>query len=113
MPVNKNLWSPSLVLVLSGAGAGLLGLAFVLVDDARVWTGSPLGEVGANSLFFYVAHETFDANFPFRTYYTYQGYGGPRGWATHAEALASNLAGVAAWVAVCRYLYLKDIFINV
>lgn len=113
VPINKNLWSLSFVLVVAGGGAAALAIVFLLVDDARVWTGSPLGEVGANSLFFYVAHETFDAFFPLRTYVTYQGFGGPRGWASHAEALASNITGVLTWVAVCRYLYLEGIFINV
>jgi predicted acyltransferase len=57
-PVNKNLWSPSFVLLTAGLGAALFGLTWWLVDvrGVRGWTG-PFVTYGKNAIAVYVGSE--------------------------------------------------------
>lgn len=55
VPLNKNLWSVSYVLLSSGVTCWVYALLLVVVDgEARVWSGWPLLSVGKNSIFIYV-----------------------------------------------------------
>jgi len=112
VPINKNLWSPSFVACLASVAFLFQAALWLLIDSPfRLATGSPFAEVGKNSLAFYVLHETF-TQFPFAVYVAYPGYGPSATWYSHAEALASNIVGVAAWVGVARALFLYGIFFN-
>lgn len=55
VPLNKNLWSVSYVLLSSAAACCVYALLLVVVDSnsPRVWTGWPLLSVGKNSIFVY------------------------------------------------------------
>jgi predicted acyltransferase len=57
-PVNKNLWSPSFVLLTAGLGTALFGLTWWLVDvrGRRGWTG-PFVTYGKNAIAVYVGSE--------------------------------------------------------
>jgi predicted acyltransferase len=57
-PVNKNLWSPSFVLLTAGLGAVLFGLTWWLADvrGRRGWTG-PFVTYGKNAIAVYVGSE--------------------------------------------------------
>ncbi len=59
-PVNKNLWSPSFVLLTAGLASTLFGLTWWIVDVRRVraWTG-PFVTYGKNAIAVYVASEVF------------------------------------------------------
>ena len=59
-PVNKNLWSPSFVLLTGGLAAALFGLTWWVVDvrGVRGWTG-PFVTYGKNAIAVYVAAEVF------------------------------------------------------
>ena len=105
VPINKNLWSPSFVLVLAGIDFLALAALYALVDVARAWAGAPFLYAGVNSIVVYVGSELFDGIFPFRVYLR-DGYG------SHAAQLFSNIFGVLAWLAVARILFLKKIFVN-
>jgi predicted acyltransferase len=57
-PINKNLWSPSFVLLTAGLGAALFGLTWWIVDvrGVRWWTG-PFVTYGKNAIAVYVGSE--------------------------------------------------------
>ena len=57
-PVNKNLWSPSFVLLTGGLASVLFGLTWWLVDvrGLRAWTG-PFVSYGRNAIAVYVGSE--------------------------------------------------------
>ena len=57
IPVNKNLWSTSFILVMSGTGTLLLLVLLYLVDWAQLWQGKPFLFVGMNSILYYCTHE--------------------------------------------------------
>eukprot|EP01063_Lacrimia_lanifica_P018088 TRINITY_DN25044_c0_g1_i1.p1 TRINITY_DN25044_c0_g1~~TRINITY_DN25044_c0_g1_i1.p1 ORF type:complete len:758 (+),score=211.94 TRINITY_DN25044_c0_g1_i1:49-2322(+) len=59
VPVNKNLWTTSFVLVLSATGALFLLVLLMVVDWARLWEGKPFLFVGMNSMLFYFFSEFF------------------------------------------------------
>lgn len=56
LPINKNLWSPSFIAILSGLGFLWIALFWTVIDHARVWSGSPYTYVGMNSIAFYILH---------------------------------------------------------
>jgi len=47
----------------------------------------------------------------FGTYFPFAVAVGASGPESHAEALASNLVGVLAWIAVARLMYLRKVFV--
>jgi heparan-alpha-glucosaminide N-acetyltransferase len=106
IPINKNLWSPTFVFCMAGIGFLVLSLLYAVVDIARHWSGAPLRYIGMNSILIYACHEIFQAYFPFTVAWSYD-------FASHAEAITSNLAGMLCWVAISRLLYLRGIFVNV
>lgn len=104
IPVNKNLWSPSMVLVLAGFAFFNLSFFYTIVDVYKLWSGAPFMFMGSNSILIYFGSESFDSNLPFKVFLG----GGPT---NHAEQLASNVIGVISWIAVARYAYLKEWFL--
>lgn len=53
---NKNLWTPSYILLSAGTGSLVLGLLYLIIDAKRVWKWSyPLVVFGANAILAYVA----------------------------------------------------------
>ena len=105
IPVNKNLWSPSFVLLLAGFANLQLALWYAVVDVWGFWSGAPFVHAGANSILIYAGSEAFSSYFPFNA----TPLGDP---ASHGEHLASNIAGVCSWLIIARFLYLKGFFIN-
>ena len=65
VPVNKNLWSLSFILLQSGLGNLLLSLYYVAVDVKVWWAGNPLRAMGMNSILLYCGSEIFQDYFPF------------------------------------------------
>ncbi|XP_012939441.1 heparan-alpha-glucosaminide N-acetyltransferase [Aplysia californica] len=103
IPINKNLWSLSFVLALSGMAFFLLMVCYLLIDVYKVWTGAPFYYAGMNSIALYCGHEFFSGKAPVS-------FVVPK---THASLLALNLWGATFWVLVSVYFYYKDIFISV
>lgn len=103
IPVNKNLWSLSFVLVLGGLAFLIQACLFITVDITRKWGGRPCFYPGMNSLAIYVGSEVFKGIFPF-------------GWIpavkTHGAYLGMNLWGTALWVAIAIFLYKRNIFLT-
>ncbi len=65
VPVNKNLWSLSFILLQSGLGNILLSLYYLAVDVKGYWEGNPLRAMGMNSIVLYCGSEVFQDFFPF------------------------------------------------
>jgi predicted acyltransferase len=91
-PVNKNLWSPSFVLLTAGLGSALFGLTWWLVDlrGVRGWTG-PFVTYGKNAIAVYVGSEVLS------------GALGAIAWATPGGTVRSlqerlHLALFASWL---------------
>ncbi|KAG5864759.1 hypothetical protein JTB14_020183 [Gonioctena quinquepunctata] len=112
IPVNKNLWSLSFVMVTSCFAFFLLGLFYLLIDVKKWWSGKPLLFAGMNAILMYIGHEMTDGHFPVRWYiHNYSNVTqDPR--RTHFLALLSDLWGVGVWVLISFYLYNKKIFVT-
>jgi heparan-alpha-glucosaminide N-acetyltransferase len=65
VPVNKNLWSLSFILLQSGLGNILLSLYYLAVDVKMRWAGNPLRAMGMNSIVLYCGSEILQDFFPF------------------------------------------------
>ena len=105
VPLNKNLWSISFVLVTSCFAFVLLSLLYVIIDIKKLWKGQPFFYAGMNSILLYCGHQIGWQLTPFH-------------WAlnnmeTHAARLPEAMWGVALWLIISFVLYRKKIFITV
>jgi predicted acyltransferase len=103
VPLNKNLWSPSLVFAIAALGNAGMAAAIYLVDALRLSSGAPLRYAGANSLLFYVVSELPFSSFPWRFQLS------AAGWSSHEEVLASNVTQIVFLLALMRVCHLKAI----
>jgi len=106
IPINKNLWSPSFVLVMAGTGNLAIALCYIFVDVINFWNGAPFIYVGMNSILIYVGHELLGGYFPF-SFHTENSY------SSHSLLLASSLLGVMSWLFIAYVLFRQKIFINI
>ncbi|CAF2512996.1 unnamed protein product [Rotaria sp. Silwood2] len=104
IPINKNLWSLSFILVLAGLAFVILTIFYLLIDVNKCFTGEPFLWLGMNSIVIYVGHEICSKSFPiqFQVEET-----------THAQLLAMHLYGVFFWTIVAGFMYRKKIFIAI
>lgn len=105
IPLNKNLWSLSFVMVTSCFAFFLLSVCYVLVDIIGVWTGAPFFQAGMNSIFLYVGHNVAYNVFPW--HYKVGSMN------THLQLLAETLWGTTLWVLIGLYLFYKKKFYTV
>ncbi|GBP48248.1 Heparan-alpha-glucosaminide N-acetyltransferase [Eumeta japonica] len=104
IPINKNLWSLSFVLVTSACCLVLLSLCYLLTDTWRVWGGGPFRAPGLNAIALYIGHSLCAHLFPFH-------------WQiglmrTHWIKLAEALWGTALWVIIAHIMAKKKVFIT-
>ncbi|XP_033217989.1 heparan-alpha-glucosaminide N-acetyltransferase isoform X2 [Belonocnema kinseyi] len=104
IPVNKNLWSLSFVLVTSCFSLCLLTACYLFIDVAKIWRGGPFRIPGMNALAMYIGHQICYQILPFN-------------WKigemkTHGWLLAESLWGVALWIVVSYILHRKKIYIT-
>jgi heparan-alpha-glucosaminide N-acetyltransferase len=97
IPVNKNLWSLSFVLVTTSFAFILLSALYIIIDIKKWWSGSPLFEPGMNSIFLYLGHSIFYAALPWH-------------WrigrmATHFMNVTEALWGTSLWVLTAIWLH--------
>ncbi|KAK3785913.1 hypothetical protein RRG08_033021 [Elysia crispata] len=88
IPINKNLWSLSYILVMSAMSFFLLMICYILIDVYKVWSGAPFSFAGMNAIALYCGHEFFSGRAP--VYFAVP--------ETHAALLAINLWGTAFWM---------------
>lgn len=105
VPVNKNLWSVSFVLVTTSFAFLLLAFLYFLIDQKRMWKGQPFFYAGMNSILLYCGHSVGYSLFPFHF------ISGPM--RTHAAKLPEALWGSCLWVIIAFVLYRKRVFITV
>nr|XP_022916136.1 heparan-alpha-glucosaminide N-acetyltransferase [Onthophagus taurus]XP_022916137.1 heparan-alpha-glucosaminide N-acetyltransferase [Onthophagus taurus]XP_022916138.1 heparan-alpha-glucosaminide N-acetyltransferase [Onthophagus taurus] len=105
IPLNKNLWSLSFVLVTSSLAFLLLTFCYLLIDVIKIWNGKPFLFAGMNAIIMYIGHSITYSNFPIR-------------WdvdnnETHFLRLFENVWGTMCWILVSYYLYKKKIFYSI
>ncbi|XP_041973266.1 heparan-alpha-glucosaminide N-acetyltransferase [Aricia agestis] len=104
VPINKNLWSISFVLVTSAVSLVILSICYTLTDAWRLWGGGPFRAPGLNAIALYVGHSMCSHIFPFH-------------WRvpsmeTHAIRLLEAVWGTALWVIIAHVMAKKKIFIT-
>ncbi|CAH1170184.1 unnamed protein product [Phaedon cochleariae] len=113
IPVNKNLWSLSFVMVTSSLAFLMLSITYILVDMKKWWSGKPFLYAGMNAILMYIGHEMTDGHFPVRWYlHNYNSIQGDYR-RTHFLALLSDVWGVSIWVLVAVYLYKINYFFSI
>jgi len=105
VPINKNLWSISFVLVTSSFAFVLLSLLYIVIDLKNWWKGQPFFYAGMNSILLYCGHQVGWQIFPFHWV-----IGDMR---THMVRLPEALWGAALWILVSFILYRKKVFVTV
>ncbi|CAH0547298.1 unnamed protein product [Brassicogethes aeneus] len=110
IPVNKNLWSLSFVLVTSCNAFVVLSFLYFLIDHKNWWSGKPFLFAGMNAIVLYAGHELTDGHFPVRMLYNDPGGYFTRN--THFGALLSDVWGAVIWLFISYVLYRKKIFIS-
>ncbi|XP_019883449.2 heparan-alpha-glucosaminide N-acetyltransferase-like isoform X1 [Camponotus floridanus] len=65
IPINKNLWSLSFVLVSTCFALAFLSGCYLLIDVVRIWRGGPFRIPGMNALMLFVGHNICYQIFPF------------------------------------------------
>lgn len=105
IPINKNMWSLSFVLVTSGMAFVLLAIMYVIVDVRSYWRGAPLVYAGMNAIIIYVGHQVFHKMLPWHWSI------GPMN--THFMRLLESGWNTALWVGIAYYLYKRKIFYSI
>ncbi|XP_074042747.1 heparan-alpha-glucosaminide N-acetyltransferase [Leptinotarsa decemlineata] len=113
IPVNKNLWSSSFVMVTSCFAFFLLSICYVLIDVKNWWSGKPFLFAGMNAILMYIGHEMTDGHFPVRWYLHNNSAITTDPRRTHFIALLSDLWGVGIWVFISFYLHEKGVFFTI
>lgn len=104
IPINKNLWSLSYVLVTTAFAFLLLSTFYYIIDVRKCWSGKPLSIAGMNAIVLYVGSELFDRMYPFYWRLVIMN--------THFTWLLANIWMSVMWTFVAYYLYLKKVFIS-
>ncbi|KAI5733432.1 hypothetical protein M8J76_011898 [Diaphorina citri] len=105
IPINKNLWSLSFVLVTAGSSSVLLSLFLLLVDHWRSWSGSPFHQAGKNAIFLYIGHTLTRHSLPWAWKVTHTH--------THTEYTLMNVWGTCLWLLIALYMYERKCFFSV
>jgi len=102
IPINKNLWSLSFILVMAALSNILFVFCYVTCDIYKLWNGSPFFYCGMNAIMLYIAHNLVR----FNIYW----HDEPQ---THTSYLVVASFGTAVWVAWAYALFKKKLFFTV
>ena len=103
IPINKNLWSLSFVLILASLAFFILTFLYVIIDIYKIFTGEPWLWLGMNSIVVFVGHEICSGRFPVQFDLDN----------SHATRLAINAYGATFWTIIAGIMYYKKCFIAV
>jgi heparan-alpha-glucosaminide N-acetyltransferase len=105
IPLNKNLWSPSFIVIMAGTGNLMLATHYALIDYFRVWNGLPFRWVGMNSILVYAGSEILQGYAPFTIMDHVPDNSAEDGdsFGSHSGSLTSNVFGVLCWIFVAWY----------
>ncbi|XP_060561186.1 heparan-alpha-glucosaminide N-acetyltransferase-like [Ruditapes philippinarum] len=101
IPLNKNLWSVSFIMVTASFAYFLLAMLYIIVDVLKLWNGAPFIFAGMNPLVLYLCHDIFYRFFPVN-------------WQieqVHWKLLIKAVWDVIIWLVLGFVLYCKKIFI--
>lgn len=102
IPIVKNLWSLSFVMVTGAIALFLLLIFYLLIDVAKLWpSGWPFHYPGVNAILLYVGHEVGERYFPF--YFHVDG-------TSHALILFRNCWATSIWLLIAAYLAINEIY---
>ncbi|XP_026746231.1 heparan-alpha-glucosaminide N-acetyltransferase isoform X1 [Trichoplusia ni] len=104
VPINKNLWSMSFVLVTSACCLILLCFCYTLTDAWRLWGGGPFRAPGLNAIALYIGHSVCAHLFPFHWRIPHM--------RTHALSLVEAVWGTMLWVVIAHIMAKKKVFIT-
>ncbi|XP_075972706.1 heparan-alpha-glucosaminide N-acetyltransferase isoform X2 [Anticarsia gemmatalis] len=104
VPINKNLWSMSFVLVTSACCLILLCFCYTLTDAWRIWGGGPFRAPGLNAIALYIGHSICAHLFPFHWKVPFM--------RTHTLRLVEAVWGTALWVIIAHVMAKKKVFIT-
>ncbi|OWF52223.1 heparan-alpha-glucosaminide N-acetyltransferase-like [Mizuhopecten yessoensis] len=102
VPLNKNLWSVSFILVTASFAFIVLSFLYIIIDILHWWDGDPFVYPGMNSIVVYCCHDVFYRFFPVNW-----GMESPQHW----ELLLKAIWDTAIWVVLAYILYRKKIFV--
>ncbi|XP_022207161.1 heparan-alpha-glucosaminide N-acetyltransferase isoform X2 [Nilaparvata lugens] len=105
IPLNKNLWSVSFVMITSGFGFALLSFCYFIIDHCQYWNGSPFFFPGMNSFLLYCGHEVTYKMFPW--HYSIGSMN------THFMLTIEALWGTAVWAVISYMLYKNKFFLTI
>lgn len=112
-PIIKKLWTSSFVLVAGGWSAALLGIFYLLIDVIgwRVWA-RPFVWIGANALTIYFVSRVVDFDALSRWIFGGEIARGLDTWLPGSSVLVLALTGITLCVLLCRFLYVRKIFLR-
>jgi len=112
-PVIKRIWTSSFALVAGGWSSVLLGV-FYYVIDLRGWRGwaRPFVWIGANALTIYFVSRVVDFNAVSRWIFGGEIAQTLEGWLPGLSILLLALTGSVLCVLLCRFLYVRKIFLR-
>ncbi|XP_029728719.2 heparan-alpha-glucosaminide N-acetyltransferase [Aedes albopictus] len=102
IPINKNLWSLSYVMVTASLAFFLLLICYVLIDVKRFWSGNPFLYAGMNAIILYVGHTIFHHMLPWHWRIGLMN--------THFMLMCEALWNTVLWNGIAYYLFKKKIF---
>ena len=103
IPVNKNLWTFSFVLVLGGAAFWILTIFYLLVDYFELWSGRPFTFVGMNSILLYLLHEILKYKIPFQWEVLVR---------THETCIIQQICAISIWTVYAYFCYKSKFFLS-
>ncbi|XP_064615262.1 heparan-alpha-glucosaminide N-acetyltransferase-like isoform X2 [Liolophura sinensis] len=103
IPINKNLWSLSFVLLLAGFAFFLLTMCYLTIDVWKIWSGAPFFYPGMNSIMIYLGHELLKYHFPVN-------FKVPR---EHAQMTVMAFWGTTVFVVLSYVMYRKKLFLSI
>jgi heparan-alpha-glucosaminide N-acetyltransferase len=102
IPIVKNLWSLSFILVCGSLSIGGFLVMYILVDVTQTWrNGSPFHFPGCNAILLYVGHEVCSRFFPF--FFDVDD-------SSHAWLLLRSAWNASLWLLISVYFYHKRLF---
>ncbi|KAL5278498.1 HGSNAT family protein [Megaselia abdita] len=102
IPINKNLWSLSFVLVTSSLAFLLLTVLYLIIDIRNIWSGFPFEECGKNAITMYIGHMVFHRMLPWHWRIGQMN--------THFVLLLEAVWNTSLWVMIAVYLDSKKLY---
>ncbi|XP_075216758.1 heparan-alpha-glucosaminide N-acetyltransferase [Lycorma delicatula] len=104
IPINKNLWSISFVMITSGLGYIVLSLLYFSIDHCKCWNGAPLIYPGMNSVLLFIGHTVTYQMFPWHWSISVMN--------THIILMLEAVWGTALWIYIAYWLYTCQFFLK-